>query len=279
MELQREFPLIAWRVRWVLSLNRNKDIKVKHSSPLTVVFPMCNGDCPDGSLTLYGAHFLRLKKIAKPTRDQLIILLPTDMGLRSGEVASLRIEHIDLDSGNVMVRDSKQYKLFPIPLTYEVAKHIQNLLNEDKRDEGWLILQHERVAWRRGKAITTIGLCYNWHKWARKADIPNWKQYTPTLGRHYFAAWWAHVKKGSLEVLRRIMRHKSLAYTQWYIQSLIFYEDVRAEMQRLQAIPQVSEVHPDVRRNPCIHYEVCKFATERCYCKNFMPRTVMKYET
>lgn len=48
------------------------------------------------------------------------------------------------------------------------------------------------------------------------------------------------------------MRHKSLAYTQIYLSRLIFYEDIKREMQRLQALPQERDTsvpfHPRTAR-------------------------------
>lgn len=207
----------------------------------------------DGSITVSREDFTKLKNFPKPARDQLIILLSTDMGFRSGEVATVRIENIDLDKGNVLVLDSKKYRLYPIPMTYQVARTIEQVLAGDKRDEGYIIQQHDRCAWRRGKPVTTIGLCDIWKRWARRAGIRSWQQYTPTLGRHYFAAWWHYVKHGNLEILRRIMRHKHLTTTQVYLSKLIFYEDVQAEMQRLQTLP--------IRKNQegCDQIEICKF--------------------
>lgn len=42
-------------------------------------------------------HILKLKEFPKPARDQLCIELTTDIRLRSGEIATLRIENIDLE--------------------------------------------------------------------------------------------------------------------------------------------------------------------------------------
>jgi hypothetical protein len=46
----------------------------------------------------------------------------------------------------------------------------------------------------------------------------------------------------NLEVLRRILRHKSLAFTQIYLSRLIFWEDMQQEYERIQDAPFVGRV-------------------------------------
>lgn len=272
---KRERAVLAWAVRAILEFHPT--IGFKRRSALSVTFTLrkpktdVQYGLADGSITICRADFLKLKSFPKPPRDQLVITLSTDMGFRSGEVASLRIENIDIENGKVLVFDSKKYKFYPIPLPYQVARTYEELLAQEGRREGWVIQQHERCAWRRGKPITTIGLCDIWKRWAKRAQIPNWKQFTPTLGRHCFAAWFFYVKKGNLEILRRILRHKNLLTTQIYLSKLMFYEDVQAEMQRLQTIPTI-----ETNQEECGKSEICKYfeAAEKGCCKN---QTICKH--
>jgi integrase len=227
-------------------------------------------------IVIYRSHILRLKEFPKPARDQLIIELATDMGLRSGEISTLRIENIDLERGRLLIVDSKRKQPYPVPLTYDIAKHIEEV--KAGREEGLLILQDERNAWRRGKPVTTIGLCYVWKKWARKAKLPNWRDYNPRLGRHYFACEWA-ARGGNIETLRRILRHKSLLYTQIYLSRLIFYEDIENEYKRIMNIPNIMGSTLSRDLNPvhtCIHEAMCKHYKEHeghciheAVCKHF----------
>jgi integrase len=218
-------------------------------------------------IVIHRSHILRLKKFPKPTRDQLCIELATDMGLRSGEISTLRIENIDLEKGKIYIIDSKKKTLYPLALTYEVAQHIDEV--KAGREEGWLILQGKRNAWRRGKPMTTIALCYIWRKWAKRAGIPNWRKYNPRLGRHYFACEWAR-RGGNIEILRRILRHSQLTTTQLYLSRLLFWEDEQAEYQRIMNIPNIMGSEP-IRvqtsvagSNPtvCIHEAMCKYYKE-----------------
>jgi integrase len=217
------------------------------------------------SITLYRSNFLKLKKFPKPARDQLIIELPCDLGLRTGEIATLRIENIDLENGSILILDSKRYKPYPIPLSYNIAQLIEEV--KSGRSEGWLIRQFPRSGKLSDKPITVEAIWHVWKKWAKRAGLPNWRQYTPRLGRHYFAATWHYVKHGNLEVLRRILRHKSLAYTQVYLSRLIFWEDEKAEYERIMNIPNLvkqeyvkTELTANLHENVnCIHEAMCKY--------------------
>jgi len=71
----------------------------------------------------------------------------------------------------------------------------------------------------------------------------NWDRYNLRLLRHYFTATFAigrDNKPGNLEVLRRILRHKSLAFTQVYSSRLIFYAGIKEEHDRFQRVPQIN---------------------------------------
>jgi hypothetical protein len=97
------------------------------------------------------------------------------------------------------------------------------------------------------------------------------KGLTPRLLRHFFAAEWHRAGK-SLELLRRILRHKSLAYTQFYLARLVFFEDMQHEYQSLQAGPfggfepappvqtvKAEALTPEVCSG-CVNLPICKLA-------------------
>ena len=50
-------------------------------------------------------------------------------------------------------------------------------------------------------------------------------------------------KRLSLETLRRILRHKNLAYTQVYLSRLVFFEDIQADYDRVHNIPHIRDEH------------------------------------
>lgn len=183
----------------------------------------------------------KLLAYPKKPRNQLIHELAAYMGFRTGEIVAQRIEWIDYESGRCYVRDSKKHRLYPIPLNYQVAKLAAKVAAD--RTEGLLIRRYEgmgRGESRLDKPLSTKEIWCLVRRHARKAGIPNWQEYTPRLLRHYFAATFAkgrNGKPGNIEVLRRILRHRSLATTQVYLSRLIFFEDVQAEYDRIHALP------------------------------------------
>lgn len=246
----------------------------------------------------------RLLDFPERTRDKLILALPAKMGFRPSEVTMLRKRHVDLDGGCIYVRDSKKSavahkdKLFPIPMPYEVAKLIQECISPKHS------LVVRRLAHTRGynKSIETpltIEEIYHVTKrLAAKAGVPNWTSVNTTLLRHYFAATWVYDQKGSVETLRRIMRHKSLAYTQFYLARLVFFEDLKQEVDRLHEIPNLKEESKKQMFSPdelndspfceqwcshCAHDGVCKYKPEAAAafpwasgCRRFMDVTRLK---
>jgi hypothetical protein len=105
-------------------------------------------------------------------------------------------------------------------------------------------------------------------KIARQAGVA---EFTPRLLRHYFAAEW-HRQGGSLELLRRILRHKSLAYTQYYLSRLIFFEDLQGEYEKLQAGPIINEAYapklpPQMQMTQSALSKVCSSCGNLSICK------------
>jgi integrase len=190
-------------------------------------------------------------------RDYLLIRLPMKIGLRTGELCTLRIENIDFNSRTFQVLDSKRKKFYPLPLDPVTLELIRLLIG--KRLEGYVFRQRKtwtvkgvdrplrpNTVWIR---VKTIG---------EEAGVHN---FTPRLLRHYFAADW-HQQKKSLEVLRQIMRHKSLTYTQIYLARLVFFEDIQRAYDEVTSGPFVSEGSHG-NSGPCKDCNiahVCKYA-------------------
>ncbi|MEM3617925.1 MAG: site-specific integrase [Candidatus Bathyarchaeia archaeon] len=204
-------------------------------------------------------------------RDYLLIRLPMKIGLRTGEIVSLRVENIDFNSRSFHVLDSKQKKLYPLPLDPITLELIKQLING--KTEGYVFTRtvYSR-SWSHKKAdkplhVTTVETVVK--KTAEKAGV---KRFTPRVLRHFFAAEWHRAGK-SLELLRRILRHKSLAYTQIYLARLVFFEDIQREYESLQAGPlgmgfepsqptqlvAAEALTPQVCRS-CVNMSICKLA-------------------
>jgi len=177
----------------------------------------------------------------EPLRNQLIIDFPTQMGMRPLEITHLRWEYTNIDSGRVTIKNSKSKRLYPIPLSYDVAEKMERYA---KQKQGYVIGRLLGSAYSnqmRGQPISREYLWRVWRRIARRAKLGNWRSFTPRLGRHYFAAISTYhrdpQKRLNLETLRRILRHKNLAYTQVYLSRLVFFEDIQADYDRVHNLP------------------------------------------
>lgn len=183
-------------------------------------------------------------------RDYLIVRLPMKVGLRTGEIASFRIENIDFDTRSFQVLDSKQKILYPLPLDVVTLQLVQDLIRE--RLEGYVFTRTR--SWKHVKKDLPLSVQEIWHiirEIGRNAGVEGFK---PRMLREYFAANWAQTEKKSLPTLQQILRHRSLETTQVYINKLVFFEDVQREYD------QGGPVMTDCICKDCSIVGVCRFA-------------------
>lgn len=97
-------------------------------------------------------------------RDQAIVWLVADVGLRTGEVARITIGHVDLDDESAFVRKAKEDRERWIPLSRETVAHLRVYLRRERpilsgvpygatRPEDPLF-----VSAQTGRALTTNGI-------------------------------------------------------------------------------------------------------------------------
>ncbi len=68
------------------------------------------------------------KEKPKERRDHAIILLLARLGLRSCEVAALRLEDVDWDAGRLLIRSAKSDRSIHLPLPADVARSLARYL-------------------------------------------------------------------------------------------------------------------------------------------------------
>jgi len=114
-----------------------------------------------------------------------------------------------------------------------VAKHAEEAL--DARSEGYVIC-NESTAWRgRDLPLTTTAIWYVWRKYGQLLGLyPSPSEYSPIVGRRFFAAEWFYGQGLSLASLSKIMRHNNIETTARYVSQLIFYEDLKRDYDRFQ---------------------------------------------
>lgn len=205
-------------------------------------------------------------------RDQLMIRLPMKIGLRTHEIATLAIEDIDFETRSFQVLDSKKHRFYPLPLDVLTLQLIQDLT---EGLEG-LVFQHKN--WKRkkqGQPLTNVSIWKTVKTIGEEAGV---KGYNPRVGRHYFACDWHIVQHKSIEVLRRILRHKNLSVTHRYLARLVFFEDIQKEYEetknpyvapnKFMTFTNSGKLHTFYEEycKHCIHEPICSIKEKMCSC-------------
>jgi integrase len=174
------------------------------------------------TIVLHRSDFLRLLDFAlnnAPLRDYCVIRLPSKCGLRPGEARLLRWSQVDFDSLTLNVEDSKKHEQLPVPIDPLSCDFLRQLRMESTSE--WVFTQSRRCStW---KQWSHMPLSYDMldkivKRCGRAAGCTSWRKMNMYLLRHFFAANWAYPGdgkvSGNLHALSKILRHKSLAYTQ-----------------------------------------------------------------
>lgn len=235
-------------------------------------------------------------------RDYLLIRLPMKIGLRTREIATLRIEDIDFESRSFQVLDSKKHRFYPLPLDPLTLQLIKDLIGD--RTEG-VVFQHKTYKRKnQGKPLTNVTV---WKLVKTIGEEAGVKGFHPRILRHFFAANEIypepdeHGKRrepASIETVRRILRHKKPGMTHTYLSRLVFFEHIQRDYDRTQK-PYTSFIEqPPLGSNPsplkapnyqkwcskCDHEIICKFLLEFCNskcaatCKYYMPKEMQILE-
>lgn len=160
---------------------------------------------PEEVVKLLNAVDLKLKN---GTRDLAILELIYASGMRVGEVAKLRIENVDLESGEVLVQgkgDKERVVLIGSHAISSIKKYLD--VRRNIADEKTLFLG------RGGTKLTSRSVERMIRKYARKAGLE--KRVTPHTLRHSFAT---HLLSGGadLKMVQELLGHSSLSTTQIY---------------------------------------------------------------
>lgn len=231
-DYQRKLNILAWSVRAILEYDPNKHsktlVKLTFSFALPKRFPKTQR-----SFLIYRREIYRLLNAEKNARDQLMFELPCLMGFRSGEIGRWRIEHIDFQNGETLVFDSKKKTLLPMPLNVHVANLAMKVAGS--RREGYVLKNRSRAHRGWTKPITQNAVWLVWQKYAHALDLfPKPSDYSPIVGRRFFAAEWFYTQKLSVVTLSRIMRHSHPMQTLDYVAHIMFAEDVKRDYDRFQ---------------------------------------------
>jgi len=150
-------------------------------------------------------------------RNRLLIRLLIVTGLRVAELASLRVEDVDLDNAMIYVWSGKGRKQRTVLVDPETLGLLKKYC-QDRDPKSELI----GLRVRRIREIVK--------RYAIAAGV-KWAEYvSPHRLRDTFAVQWVR-RGGDLESLRRLLGHSSLAMTQKY---LVFeFDEVKAQYDRI----------------------------------------------
>ena len=160
-------------------------------------------------------------------RNEAIVALLYDAGLRAGEVCALDVDHLDLDAGTVYL-PSRIQKGSPPPATLELATDTVRLLRRYLRDR-WKDTD-ALFPTRSSDRLTTRSLQRLVEKLATEADVrpqvagggvgePD--DVTPHTLRHSVAYRIIQVEDGRLEEVQMRLRHKNRQTTDQVYSHLI----------------------------------------------------------
>ncbi len=155
----------------------------------------------------------------KDVLDKLILSLLLETGLRANELLSLRIEDVDLATGEVRVRNAKYGKERTVFLGPISSAVIREYIVDKKRGEKLIPLSYNGLY----KRLKTI---------AKRSGLPV-EKVRPHILRHTFAT--QAIRKGmSLPALQRLLGHSDIKITEIYMH--LVKEDLRREYTRVFSV-------------------------------------------
>lgn len=160
-----------------------------------------------------------------PHRNLVMLRLMLDTGLRAGEVVALRPEHLDLETGRLVVREGKGAKDRTLWFSDEVAELLEEWLG--RRPESDYVFPT-----RDGGQMSTRYLRKMVKRLAREADVAEAERVSPHTLRHTFATD-LYRETSNLRMVQKALGHADLSTTQIYTH--IVDEELEEEMKGLRA--------------------------------------------
>lgn len=161
----------------------------------------------------------RLLRACSDPLDNVIVRLLIDTGLRSRELIGLRVEDIDFDNREIIVREAKYGRERRVLVTRETLDVLRSWVKLKRLKPG------DRVI-----PLTYSGLYKRIKRLAKRAGI-SVSKLRPHVLRHTFAT--RALRRGvSLPALQRLLGHKDIKTTQVYTHLTL--EDIRREYSKLE---------------------------------------------
>ncbi|WP_263811065.1 tyrosine-type recombinase/integrase [Salinibacter pepae] len=148
------------------------------------------------------------QRYVSPHRDYLFMRLMLQAGLRASEAVSLKVEHVDLQSGRVNVRNGKGAKDRTLWIGEELLEELREWM--ERRPESEYLLPTSK-----GTKVDTSQLRRSVKRYARKAEIAEVERVSPHTLRHTFATR-LYRETGNIRMVQKALGHSDLATTMVY---------------------------------------------------------------
>lgn len=148
-----------------------------------------------------------------PRRDEAILLMLLDTGLRASEIISIKVADVDMHGRNcsVLGKGNKRRTVYFGRDTYRAVYHY---LNEKRRPEGEYLFLSDRGE-NKGEPLTRSGLAQLLRRLGKRAGIQA-ARCSPHTMRHSFAIRFLR-DGGNVFSLQQMMGHQNLSTSQNYI--------------------------------------------------------------
>jgi len=266
-EYNERLRVLAWRVRWVLSVRIEGNRKsVRARASVLATFTASLGK----TSIVCRRQIVQLLQWPKSDFEHLAIKLPCLMAFRPEEVCTWRAEYIDWENGETQVLDAKKHKLFTVPLNGQIARHARLVLAG--RTDGYVLQGRTRHSPAEDKPLTPTAIWFIWHKQVQLAVGAVPAPISPVVGRRFFAYEFYHRQPENLVELQVIMRHSDPGITLIYVRGLVCWDNVKDAYDRFQFSGFDGVRKPSsFSLSSCLHFASCRQAVEGCFCRMFQP--------
>ncbi|HOD62216.1 MAG: putative tyrosine recombinase XerC-like protein [Euryarchaeota archaeon ADurb.Bin023] len=150
----------------------------------------------------------KLFDVIDSKRDLALIMLHLYTGARPSEILNAKREDLDLDKGELQIKNTKAYIDRCVPVNKKALMHVRRYLSGRRDNDPHLFYSRESAK------LTGSGYRHLLEKYCKKAGI---KRITPYQMRHTFGTEWVAQGNGNLYVLKNILGHSNIATTENYI--------------------------------------------------------------
>ena len=168
-------------------------------------------------------------------RNQIIILMLLDSGLRVSELVNIEIEDVNLPEGHINIRHAKGARERFVPIGSVVQKYLWKYINMHRRPMTDRIMR--LFLSETGLPLTRSGIQQMLRRYGKQAGI-NGVRCSPHTFRHTFAKNYL-LNGGDIFSLQKILGHSSLASVRMYLN--LVAADVKKQHRRFSPVDNMAE--------------------------------------